>query len=498
MNSGAAKAPGNRVAIIGTGFGGLGMAYYLKQAGFDAFTIFEKAAEIGGVWRDNSYPGAGCDVPSHLYSFSFEPHFPWAWRYAKRAEIVAYMQHCVRKYGIAPHIQFQHEVVAADFDQARGLWTLRFADGGTHDAEVLISAVGQLHRPAYPKVAGIETFTGKQFHSACWDHDYDLRGKTVAVIGSGASAVQFVPEIVSQVKQLYLFQRSPGWVAPKFERPVSRFRRWRLHRLAFLHDIDRLRVFLTTEALAYAYNGHPWAERVLRVLAQAQLQVQVRDPVLRRRLTPDFPIGCKRILLTTKWLPALVRPNVEVVTDAITEITAGGVRSADGRLREVDAIIYGTGFAATEFLAPIRISGLDGRSLAEQWRDGADAYLGLSVSGFPNFFTLYGPNTNVGSGSIIYMLECQQRYIISMLKNRAARGWSYAEVTAEAHADYRREIDQRSSRTTFAGDCQSWYKTADGRNTNNWVGSMLEYRRRTAQPVAAHYRMVRLAAGGSA
>lgn len=486
----------SRVAIIGTGFGGLGMAYYLKQAGIESFTIFEKSDAVGGVWRENTYPGAGCDVPSHLYSFSFEPHYPWAWRYGKQAEILAYMQHCVRKYRIEEHIQFRREVSAADFDQQRGLWTLQLADGGRHEADILISAVGQLHRPMIPQIQGQASFKGRHFHSANWDHSLDLRGKTVAVIGSGASAVQFVPEIARQVKQLYLFQRSAGWVAPKFEQPISAFMRKVFDRSPLLYDIDRLRIFLIVEALAYAYNGHPWAERLMRLMSQVQLRLQVRDPALRRRLTPDFPIGCKRILLTTQWLPALTRPHVEVVSEAIEQITDNGIRSADGRLREVDAIIYGTGFAATEFLAPMRVTGRDGQCLNEQWRRGADAYLGMAVAGFPNFFMLYGPNTNVGSGSIIYMLECQQRYIVKLLQDRAQRGWRCAEVSPRAQADYRHEIEKRSGLTTFNGNCQSWYKTADGRNTNNWIGSMMEYRRRTARIDWTHYQLTQSADPG--
>lgn len=479
-----------RVAIIGTGFGGLGMAYYLKQAGITSFTIFEKAADVGGVWRENTYPGAGCDVPSHLYSFSFEPHYPWACRYGKQHEIVAYMQHCVQKHDLRAHMRFGCEVTGAEFDALRGLWQIQLASGERHEAEVLISAVGQLHHAAYPKIPGREKFQGKMFHSAHWDHSYDLNGKTVAVIGTGASAVQFVPEIVKQVKQLKLFQRSPGWVGPKFERTFNRFERWLLNTFPIFHDLDRLRIFFICEGLAYAYNGHAWAEKIIRSLSKLQIRIQVRDPVLRKKLTPDFAIGCKRILLTTEWLRALVKPNVEVVDDAVAEITATGVRTADGQLREVDAIIYGTGFAATDFLAPMQVRGLDGRDLRETWKQGAEAYLGMSVSGFPNFFVLYGPNTNVGSGSIIYMLERQQRYITQMIQAQQQQAWHYANLKADAEAEYNREIRQRSDESTYAGTCQSWYKTADGRNTNNWIGSMLEFRRRTLTPQLERYEIV--------
>lgn len=483
------QATNPRVAIIGTGFGGLGMAYYLKQANIESFTIFEKAADVGGVWRENAYPGAGCDVPSHLYSFSFEPHYPWAYRYGKQQEILSYMRHVSVKHDIQRHIRFGCEVIGAEFDEARGLWHIQLASGERCEAEVLISAVGQLHHVAYPKVPGRESFKGKTFHSAHWDHSYDLTGKTVAVIGSGASAVQFVPEIVKQVKQLQLFQRSPGWVGPKFEKSFNRFERWLLNTFPVIHDLDRLRIFFICEALAYAYNGHPWAERLVRFMSKMQLRIQVRDPVLRKKLTPDFPIGCKRILLTTEWLRALVKPNVEVIDDAVREITTNGVRTANGQLREVDAIIYGTGFAATDFLAPMQVRGLGGRDLRESWQQGAEAFLGMSVSGFPNFYVLYGPNTNLGSGSIIYMLERQQRYITQMVQAQQAQGWRYANLSPAVQTAYNTEIRRRSEASTFEGDCQSWYKTADGKNTNNWIGSMLEYRRRTLTANLANYEI---------
>lgn len=481
------STPATTVAIIGTGFGGLGMAYYLKQAGIESFTLFEKAREIGGTWRENTYPGSGCDVPSHLYSFSFEPHYPWAWRYARQAQILDYMRHCADKHDLRRHIRLGCEVTGAEFDASRGLWSLQLADGQRHEATFLVSAVGQLHRPAYPKLAGLERFQGKAFHSAQWDHAHDLAGKTVAVIGTGASAVQFVPEIAQQARQLHVFQRSPGWTLPKAEREFSAFERRVLDRLPFLHDLDRARIYGMTELLAYAYRGHRWAEGAITALARSHLNRQVRDPELRRKLTPDHPVGCKRILLSNTWLPTLARPNVEVVTDAVTEITTNGIRSADGRVREVDTLIFGTGFAATDFLAPMQIRGLEGRKLRETWRHGAEAYLGLAVSGFPNFFMLYGPNTNVGSGSVIHMLECQQRYVTQMVRARAENGWSHVDVDAQAQATFNREVRTRSQQSTFEGNCQSWYKTADGRNTNNWIGSMREYTRRTARPVTEHF-----------
>lgn len=476
-----------KIAIIGAGFGGLGMAYSLRQAGIDSLVMLEKASDLGGTWRENTYPGAGCDVPSHFYSYSFEPHYPWTWRYAKQSQILEYQHHVARKYDLERHIRYGCEVLSADFDEARALWVLTLKDGGRVEAESVVSAVGQLHQPAYPKIPGRERFAGKTFHSAHWDHGYDLNGKTVAVIGTGASAVQFLPEIAPRVKSLKLFQRSPGWTFPKVEKQFSRFERWLLDTVPLIHDLDRLRVFIICEILAAAYNGNRLLSALVTAVAKLQLWVQVRDPALRRKLRPQFSIGCKRILLTNNWLRALVRPNVEVIDDAIAEITERGVRTADGQLREVDAIIYGTGFAATQFLTPMQVRGRDGRDLHQEWAKGASAYLGMAMAGYPNFFVLYGPNTNVGSGSIIFMLEQQQRYIAKLIQERERRNWRGVEVTEAAQAAYRQEMQTRSAGTTYAGDCQSWYKTADGINTNNWVGSMTEFRRRTRQPEVAHF-----------
>ena len=478
------------IAVIGAGFGGIGMGHYLREAGIRSFAIFEKRGEVGGVWRENTYPGAGCDVPSHFYSFSFARRHPWTYRYARQTEILEYLKGCARADGLYEHIRFHHEVIGADFDEARGIWVLRFANGRRHEARFLVSAVGQLHRPSIPAIPGRERFRGHAFHSAEWDHDVDLTGKRIAVIGTGASAVQFVPRIAGAAERVHVFQRSPGWVAPKFEKPFTRLEHKLMNRFGWLKDLDRLRIFLLTEALGFCYRGHKWAERLVTWMSRTQIRLQVRDPALRAKLTPDFPIGCKRILLTTEWLPALTRPDVDLVTDGVGEITPEGIVTADGREWPVDAIIYGTGFAATEFLAPMAIRGRGGRLLHEAWRDGAQAYRGVAVSGFPNLFTLYGPNTNLGSGSIVYMLERQQRYIVRMWQMLQRRGLSHVEVRESAERAYNDWLGERSRRSTFEGDCQSWYKNAAGMNINNWVGSQLEYARLMRAPEPAHYRLV--------
>lgn len=477
------------IAVIGAGFAGLGMGYYLRRAGFNDFTIFEKAAEPGGVWRENRYPGAACDVPSHLYSFSFEPHFPWSRRYGPQSEILDYLRHTASRHGLAPHLRFGREVAEARFDCARNAWTLHFTDGSTHEAGVLVTAVGQLHRPKLPFLPGRETFAGRMFHSAEWDAGYDFRDRRVAVIGTGASAVQFAPAIAKLARRTYVFQRSPGWVIFKFDRAYRAWERWLLQHIPLLHDLDRLRIFWLFEGINSGILGNRATAALLRGACRLLLRRQVRDPELRRRLTPDFPIGCKRTLLSNEWLAMLASPGTELVTEPIARIEPAGVRTADGHLLEVDAIVYGTGFESTSFLAPLRISGPERRELREVWRDGAEAYLGIAVAGFPNFFMLYGPNTNLGAGSIIYMLERQQRYVVQCLRHMRDAGLARIEVRAEAQRRFNEFLSARGRRTAFEAGCQSWYKTADGRNTNNWVGYCFQYGRAVRRPRLEDYRL---------
>ena len=472
------------IAIIGSGFGGLAMAYYLKQAGLDDFTVFEKAADLGGVWRENTYPGAACDVPSHLYSFSFEPHYPWSRRYGPQAEIHAYQQHVSDTHGLRRHFRYGHELAQADYDETRGVWKLRFVSGASAEAQILISAVGQLNRPQIPDIPGRDSFKGRSFHSATWDHAYDFNGKTVAVIGTGASAAQFVPEIAKRVKQLHVLQRSPTWILPKIDKAFSAWQLRLLKKLPLIHDLDRGRIFVFGEFMTAAISDSRWFKwltaSILKLWAHWHRWVQVRNPELRKKLTPDTPIGCKRTLFSSDWFPALSRPNVELVTADIERITATGVQFKDGRHCTADAIVWGTGFAATEFLAPMELRGVGGQSLRALWKDGAHAYRGVAVTGFPNFFMLYGPNTNCGGCSIIYLLEQQARYIVAAL--RELNGRRSLCVHPDAHRRFNEEIEQRNRNTNFEGGCRSWYINAQGRNTNNWVGYSLEYRHLMQRP----------------
>ncbi|MDB4966793.1 MAG: putative monooxygenase [Myxococcales bacterium] len=471
-----------RVAIIGAGFGGLGMAIALRRAGDDDFVILEKGDDVGGCWRENSYPGAACDVPSHLYSFSFEPKFDWSRRYAPQAEIFAYLRHCADKYGLRPHIRFGTEVRAADFDATEGRWRITTGGGEVISARALVSACGQLSRPALPRLDGLETFGGVTFHSARWNHDYELTGKRVAVVGTGASAVQFVPEIVPRVAQLSLFQRSAPYVIPKPDRVYGAISRALLGRVPGLLALSRGRVYARNEARGLALLQFPSLLRLYVTLFRRHLARNISDPRLRARLTPDYPMGCKRILISNDYYPALAQPHVEVVTEEIERVVPRGIVTRDGRTRAVDAIIFGTGFTATQFLAPMAVRGLGGRLLDEAWRAGAEAYLGMTVSGFPNLFLLYGPNTNLGHNSIVYMLESQIAYVMQCLQALDAQELRYLDVRADVQHSFNEALQEQLERSVWASGCTSWYQTADGKQTNNWPGFTFTYRRRTRRP----------------
>ncbi len=479
------------VLIIGSGFGGLGMAIQLQKAGINDFLLLEKAAEVGGTWRDNSYPGAACDVPSHLYSFSFEPKTNWSRKFAPQAEIHGYMLDCVAKYQLRSRIRCNAEVATAAFDEAAALWRVTLSNGEALSAQVLISACGQLNQPAYPALPGIERFEGEAFHSARWRHDVDLIGKRVAVIGTGASAIQFVPKIQPSVAQLQLFQRSPAYVLAK---PDRTYRPWELalmQRMPWLQQIDRGLKYLHHEVRGLAFISMPWLMKLFRFSFDRHLNKQVSDPHLRAQLQPDYPMGCKRILISNDYFPALAQPNVTVVSEAISRVSETAIITADGREHPCDVLIYGTGFAATDFLAPMHITGLGGQELNQAWRDGAEAYKGISVSGFPNLFILYGPNTNLGHNSIIYMLESQFRYVLGCLDLLREQGLRYLDVRAPVQQRFNQQIQASSHRTIWEQGCSSWYKTASGKSTNNWPGYTFTYRLQTRAPELNDYDCTR-------
>jgi cation diffusion facilitator CzcD-associated flavoprotein CzcO len=481
------KSP--RVLVIGTGFGGIGMAIQLLKAGYTQLSLLEKEAELGGCWRDNRYPGAACDVPSHLYSYSFEPKSDWSRKYAPQAEILAYLQHCARKYGVRERIHFNAEVVDARYDAGQALWTVQLKNGESLQAEVLISACGQLNRPAYPKLKGIERFRGAQFHSARWDHGVDLQGKRVAVIGTGASAIQFVPQIVPKVEHLSLFQRSAPYVIPKPDRAYGALDRTLFRRLPGLLPLSRAAQYCLHETRALGFTRYSALMALPKWGWQRFLRREVEDLALRDRLLPDYPLGCKRILLANDYYAALARPNAEVVTEAIREVSEKGVITADGVEHPADVLIYGTGFQALDFLAPMRVHGLGGLDLNQAWKDGAEAYLGVTVSGFPNLFLLYGPNTNLGHSSIVYMLESQIHYVMEALKLLRRRGAKALEVKPDVQQQFNARLQERIGHTVWNGGCTSWYKTESGKNTNNWPGYTFEYRRATRRLRAEDYRL---------
>ena len=463
--------------IIGSGFGGIGMSIRLKQAGIHDFVVLEQADDLGGCWRDNGYPGAECDVPSHLYSFSFEPKFDWSKTFAPQREILDYIRCCAEKYGVMPHIRYRQQVQRAAFDEARQLWCVTTSSGATLFARCLIPACGQLSRPLLPRIPGLADFRGKLFHSATWDHAYDLRGKRVAVIGTGASAIQFVPEVAKQAAQLMLFQRSAPYILPKPDRAYRAWEKSWMQRLPLLHRLSRSAFYLQHEVRAIAFSKITSTMALFKPKIRRYMQRWVRDPQLQAKLSPDYPLGCKRILMSNNYFQALTQENVSVITEDVRAIGADAVETADGQHWPVDAIIFGTGFQATDFLAPIEVIGRDGLNLNQAWREGAEAYLGICVSGFPNLFMLYGPNTNLGHNSILFMLECQIRYVLSCIRYLQAQpAKASLDVLPRVQQSFNRRLQQQIRRTVWEQGCHSWYRNAAGKNTNNWPGFTLSYR----------------------
>ncbi|MBS1848868.1 MAG: NAD(P)/FAD-dependent oxidoreductase, partial [Actinobacteria bacterium] len=450
------------------------MAIQLRKHGYENFTIFEKADDIGGVWRDNTYPDAGCDVPSHLYSFSFERRTDWTRRFPKQPEILAYANDCVDKHHLRDRIRTGTEIAGATWDANDATWTLTTTDGTTHTFDAVVWGLGQLNRPKWPHIDGLDSFGGTIFHSARWNHDHDLDGDRIAVIGNGASAVQFVPPVAEIAARLFQFQHSPNWFLPKPDAPFTAEEIRRFRRIPGWDLLYRSRLYASFESKWFALRAGSKISQTARELSTRHITKHVPDPELRAKLIPDFPVGCKRILISDNYLQALCRDNVEVVDDPITRIEPDAVITADGTRRRVDTIIVATGFDTTNFLAPVDITGVDGRKLQDDWAEGARAYQGIAVPGFPNSFILYGPNTNLNHNSIIFMLEAQFRWVLASL-DVLRRGARSVAVRRDAARRYDARMQRELQHTTFAADCHSWYKNEAGRIVNNWPGPTLRY-----------------------
>jgi cation diffusion facilitator CzcD-associated flavoprotein CzcO len=482
------------IAIVGTGFSGLGMAIRLKQHGIDDFVLFERAHEVGGTWRDNSYPGCACDVESHLYSFSFAPNPSWTRMFSPQAEIWDYLRDCVERFGIRARIRFGHEVREATWDDTRKRWRL-VTSQGTFTAEVLISATGALSEPKTPKLEGIDRFQGKIMHSARWDHDYDLTGRRVAVIGTGASAIQFVPEIQPRVGRLYVFQRTAPWVVPRVDRRLADWERRLLKAFPLLQRLRRLRIYLFRELLGFAFR-RPRIMSSLRKVALRHLARAIRDPKLCAALTPGYTIGCKRILLSNDYYPSLTRENIELVTDVIREVRARSIVTADGKEREVDALLFGTGFQVTEMPCGRFIRGKDGLPLADVWRGSPRAFLGTTVTGFPNLFLLMGPNTGLGHSSVVLMLESQIAHVLGAVRFMRKNAVAALEPRPEAQARFNAEVDEQMRGTVWTSGCSSWYLDRTGRNSTLWPRSVGAFRRRVGRFHPAAYLVTSSATHG--
>lgn len=480
-----------RVLIIGAGFSGIGMAVRLRQSGESDFVIYEREAGIGGTWWVNRYPGCACDIPSHLYSFSFEPNPGWSRRFSPQAEIRDYLAGCARKYDLLRHIRFDTAIMSLRWVEPRALWEVTDAGGEVMFAKVVVAGTGALSTPDYPQIPGIEGFRGRVFHSQHWDHEYDLKGKRVGVIGTGASAIQFVPEIQPRVAQLDLFQRTPPWIIPKPDRGISFLERRLLGAFPKLQRFVRGLIYAAHEVRVLGFVFNPRLMAFHKLLALYLLHRQVKDPALRSKLTPRYAIGCKRILISNNYYPAVTQPNVALVTSAIREITEDAVITADKQRHPVDALIFGTGFKASTPFPRGMIFGRAGQDILDAWRDGPEAYKGTTVAGFPNLFLLMGPNTGLGHNSIVYMIESQITYILGALQTMATEGASSVDIWPQVQERFNLHLHGRMQGAVWAvGNCKSWYKHAGtGRNVVIWPGFSWAFRRQTRRFDAEAYRL---------
>ncbi|MEJ3655867.1 NAD(P)/FAD-dependent oxidoreductase [Actinomycetes bacterium KLBMP 9759] len=478
-----------KIVVVGAGFGGVAATIELQEHGFSDITVLDAAPELGGTWLHNTYPGAACDVPSHLYSFSYAQRRDWTRLCSPQAEILDYLRLVARDHGVDRRVVPNTEVTGCTWDESTHRWAVSTAGGRTFDADAVVIATGQLNRPAQPRIEGADTFEGHAFHSARWDHGYDLHGKRVAVIGSGASAVQFVPEIAPDVERLTVFQRTGNWFMPRTNQPYPAALRAAVRcvpglqafRRRFIYGYGELLTAMIRHPSRLGRLGHSRSSRFMRS--------QLPDPELREKVWPNYPFGCKRVLFSSAFLPALQRENVELVTDGISRMTPSGIVTADGREHEVDCVIYATGFATTGFMFPMKVVGASGRSLDEVWADGPHAHLGIAVPGFPSLFVMYGPNTNTSGGSIIVYLEAQARYLRQALQEVRRRGAAAIDVRPEVEAAGDAELQSRFAGTAWT-QCNSWYRDRTGRIVTNWPGYMRQYERATRVLNTGHYRFL--------
>lgn len=478
------------VIIVGSGFSGIGMAIQLKKAGNSSFVILEKAGGVGGTWRENRYPGCACDVPSHLYSYSFEPHPGWSRMFAPQAEILDYLEHCADKYELRPHIRFHSEVTSAALDEKTGLWNVHLQGGEILTARHLVLGIGALHRPAYPEIEGIERFQGHAFHSAQWDHAHDLTGKRVAVIGTGASAIQFVPRIAPKVDKLHLFQRTPPWVLPKPDRTIGRAEQLLFGAAPISQRLYRYWIYWLMELRAFGFTIDPRVMQLVAALGRRHIRKQIRNPKLRELVTPSYTPGCKRILMADDYYPTLELPNVEVVADRIEKVTERGIVTEGGVERPVDTIIYGTGFKVTELLTHMSVRGRGGVEINDIWKSGVEAYLGTTVSGFPNLYLLMGPNTGLGHNSMIFMIESQIDYVLGCMRITKDHGARFADIKPKVQKAFNERIRERLERTVWASGCHSWYLDREGQNSTTWPGFTFEFWLRTRRVNAKDYELL--------
>jgi cation diffusion facilitator CzcD-associated flavoprotein CzcO len=480
------------IAIIGAGFAGIGTAIQLKKAGIQSFTMFERAGEIGGTWRDNTYPGAACDVPSHAYSLSFEPNPSWSRAFAESGEIQEYLLGLVEKWKLRPHLRTNTEITEARFDETAGTWILTTDDGDTFTARAVVSGVGGLVDPAWPDIKGLQSFRGELFHTARWNHDFDLTGKNVAVIGTGASAVQVVPALAPQVARLSVFQRTPAWVVPKPDVRYSERARHFYARFPLALQASRLAKFWMSELFGpVIFLNSERLSAIGRTASLRHLRAQVSDPQLRAKLTPDFQFGCKRMLISSDYWSSFERENVDLVTEPIEEIRGDGIETKDGVLHEADAIVLATGFALGLATAPFPITGRGGRTLDEAWSRGAVAYKGMTVSGFPNWFILMGPNTGPGHTSVLVYTEAQIRYALQAIRKLKDEGLTYVDVRQDVQDRYNAGLQKRMKHMVWSSGCNSWYLSADGSNHSLFPGYASEYVLRARRFQPSEYQIAR-------